>query len=485
VKHKIDPDTDHPGNAGFFKRYFVELPRLLKLALKMIYRFARIEKSVAEFNRNFDHHYNRWYALDFDSLPPSELMRIYHDMEKNILRKWKTPIVNDFYVMMFYGALKGCSKKWCGDESGSLQNNLICGEGNIESTAPTRMLMRLATEIKKQPNLGKIFLESPTEKIQEIIQQHENAAFIRETIDSYLEKYGFRCINELKLEEPSLHETPEFIYQMIANYVRMDPKLLDVSAIDQREQKIRSDAEKEAFAKLSPLKKHAFKKILRHARAGVKNRENMRFARTKIYGLLRRLLNAMGKHLAEEKIIDAPQDIYYLTVDEAWDYVKGTAVTTNLRGLIALRKEEFDAYRGDENVPDDHFETYGMAYNRNKFKNHAPAIDGENEEGTLSGIGCSPGNVTGIVKIIHSPKDDVSLNGEILVAARTDPGWIPLYPSVSGILIERGSILSHSAIVAREMGIPTIVGIPNLLKSVSNGQKIQMDASTGHVRLQP
>jgi pyruvate,water dikinase len=153
--------------------------------------------------------------------------------------------------------------------------------------------------------------------------------------------------------------------------------------------------------------------------------------------------------------------------------------------LIALRKEEFDAYRGDENVPDDHFETYGMAYHRNKFKNHAPSVDEKNEEGTLRGIGCSPGTVTGIVKIIHSPKDDVSLNGEILVAARTDPGWIPLYPSVSGILIERGSILSHSAIVAREMGIPTIVGIPDLLKSVSNGQKIQMDASTGHVRIQP
>jgi pyruvate,water dikinase len=67
------------------------------------------------------------------------------------------------------------------------------------------------------------------------------------------------------------------------------------------------------------------------------------------------------------------------------------------------------------------------------------------------------------------------------VAARTDPGWVPLYPSVSGILIERGSILSHSAIVAREMGIPAIVGIPNLLDSIKNGDRIHMDAALGVV----
>ena len=74
------------------------------------------------------------------------------------------------------------------------------------------------------------------------------------------------------------------------------------------------------------------------------------------------------------------------------------------------------------------------------------------------------------------------LSGEILVAGRTDPGWVPLYPSVSGILIERGSILSHSAIVAREMGIPTVVGIPGLLGTFESGEWVHMDGSTGTVR---
>jgi len=268
---------------------------------------------------------------------------------------------------------------------------------------------------------------------------------------------------------------------MIANYVRMDSHLLDITAMNAREKKIRTEAEQQAFAKLSGVKKTIFRFTLKHARRGVKNRENMRFARTKIYGLLRQLLNAVGTTLNREKIIDAPADIYYLTIDEVWDFVKGTAVTTNLRDLVALRKTEFDSYCESDTPPDDHFETYGMAHHRNNFKNPDSANETELEDGTLRGIGCSPGTVEGVARVIHSPRDDVSLNGEILVAARTDPGWVPLYPSVSGILIERGSILSHSAIVAREMGIPAIVGIPNLLQSIQDGQQIHMDASTGQV----
>jgi pyruvate,water dikinase len=124
-----------------------------------------------------------------------------------------------------------------------------------------------------------------------------------------------------------------------------------------------------------------------------------------------------------------------------------------------------------------------MAYNHNCFKNHESAVQPELAEGTLRGIGCSPGTVEGIARVIHSPRDDIRLNGEILVAARTDPGWVPLYPSVSGILIERGSILSHSAIVAREMGIPAIVGIPNLLETIRDGQRIKLDASTGLIEI--
>jgi len=480
VKDFADSGEKQPA-ANAFRRYFIELPKLISLASRMFYRFMSLHRLIPAFNRHFNHYYDQWAAIDFNTLPPHDLMQIYQDMEKHLLRNWKTPIINDFYVMVFYGTLKGCCKKWCGDDQGTLQNNLICGEGDIESTVPTRVLMQLATDIKTRMELKELFLTlSPEDLLTAIPQQHKD---ISDAIADYLDRFGFRCMNELKLEEPSLHETPEFVYQMISNYVRMDDALLDIHAMDEREQNIRTEAEQLAFSNLPGLKKPLLRFILKHARRGVKNRENMRFARTKIYGLLRQLLNAVGSTFTQEKIINSPADIYSLTIDEVWDYIKGTAVTTNLRGLIELRKTEFNGYRESDAPPDDHFETYGMAYNRNHFKNPESALESEPTDGYLHGIGCSPGTAEGTARVIHSPRDNIRLNGEILVAARTDPGWVPLYPSVSGILIERGSILSHSAIVAREMGIPAIVGIPNLLETIQDGQKVYMNASAGQARV--
>ena len=88
------------------------------------------------------------------------------------------------------------------------------------------------------------------------------------------------------------------------------------------------------------------------------------------------------------------------------------------------------------------------------------------------------------MKVLRSPAE-ARLDGEILVAERTDPGWVPLYPSASGLLVERGSILSHSAIVAREMGLPTIVGLVGLTARVATGDRVRMDGAAGTVEVPP
>jgi len=92
--------------------------------------------------------------------------------------------------------------------------------------------------------------------------------------------------------------------------------------------------------------------------------------------------------------------------------------------------------------------------------------------------------VEGVVRVVHDLKDTANLQGEILVTSRTDPGWVPLYPSCSGLLIERGSLLSHSAVVARELGLPTIVGINGgLMTRLKSGQRVRIDAGKGEIRI--
>ncbi|HEC72525.1 MAG TPA: phosphoenolpyruvate synthase, partial [Thermoplasmatales archaeon] len=129
--------------------------------------------------------------------------------------------------------------------------------------------------------------------------------------------------------------------------------------------------------------------------------------------------------------------------------------------------------------------TYGIVNNQNICEKNDFTNVSKQEKHILKGISCCPSIVKGKAKVILSPKNNVELNGEIIVAERTDPGWVPLYPSASGLLIERGSVLSHSAIVARELGLPTIVGIKNLTKLVKDGQIIKMDAGKGIVYLHP
>jgi pyruvate,water dikinase len=477
-------EGEEPAPVSGMRRYTVELPALLRLVGRSVRNFLHIRRIVGNFEAHFRERYGTWSALDFRRMAPHELAALYRQMEDQLLWEWKAPIINDFFVMIFYGTLKKLSVSWCGDAHGSLQNDLIAGEGGIESTEPTKLLLRLAAQARQNPELRRLLLETPPDELARRIPDDPRWPGFAAEIARYLDLYGFRCVNELKLEEPSLRDRPAFLYQILRNYLAMeDPSALDVGVMEERERKLRADAEARAFAAIrSPWRRWVFRRVLANARLGVKNRENLRFARTRIYGLLRELLRAIGEDFTREGLLATPDDIFYLEIDEVWDFIRGRAVTTNLNSLAALRRAEFDTYRRElEKTPADRFETYGLPYHRNRLQGRPRPVP-VGEDGLLRGIGCCPGVVTGPVKVLRAPSDDARLDGEILVAERTDPGWVPLYPSVSGLLIERGSILSHSAIVAREMGIPTIVGIPGLVSTLETGQVVTMDGAAGTVR---
>ena len=481
VDESLDLD-DEDLDSSFFEK-FADLSALLQLVGRSTWNFARIESIADDFEEHFDSHFPHWKALDFDEMSPHELMELYWEMKEKLLWNWKAPIINDFFVMIFYGLLEKLCDEWVGDETGTLQHDLICGEGGIETKEASNALVRLAAMVDDEPELRELIVDEPLEEIPERVREGGFPKFVG-AVDDYLDRYGARCMNELKLEEPTLRERPEFLYQMIRNYLTApDPEALDLDARREREAAIREEAEERAFSSLSLPKRLVFRKVLDCARLGVKNRENMRFARTRIYGLVRELLKAVGADFAEEGVLEQEDDIFYLTVDEVWGYVKGTAVTTNLRGLVELRREEFEEYRQTpERSPDDRFTTYGPVYHRNSYRRRPGQAESGTTEG-LRGTGCCSGVVTGEVKVIRSPHDDMSLSGEILVAERTDPGWVPLYPSASGVLIERGSVLSHSAIVAREMGLPTVVGVDGVTEALESGQTVRVDGGAGTVEI--
>ena len=465
------------------RRYLVELPRLLRLGAGFAYHVGTVEKRVPGFFELFDEVLDEHGAKDFRALPAAEVADCYADLERRLLRNWKVPIVNDFAVMIFYGVLRGLTKKWGIDDSESLHHELLCGEGGLMSTEPAKAALRLAVAIGDDAALAPLFAEADAEALQRAYEERTPASPLWDSIDDYLDKFGYRCVGELKLEERSLRDDPVVLLLSLQGYLGgevPDPDQLDAAEKDKRQQ-----AEQRVAGALRgrPLKKMAFGWLLGKARASVRDRENLRFCRTRIFGLSRDLFRGLGWQLYRGGHLADPEDVFYLTTEEVFGFVHGTAACTDLRGLARVRRAEFDRFHAEDD-PDDNIVTGGIPYHNNPLRLPREAV-ALPEDGALVGTPCAPGRVRAPVRIVHTPRGEPRLDGEILVAARTDPGWVTLFPTAAGLLIERGSPLSHSAVVARELGIPAVVGIQDLMEVVESGQTVEMDGSTGRVVLDP
>jgi len=138
--------------------------------------------------------------------------------------------------------------------------------------------------------------------------------------------------------------------------------------------------------------------------------------------------------------------------------------------LVEQRREEFARY-ATQDVP------ARLTVPAPPLAEPAPAAP----DGRLRGTGCFPGVVSGEAIVITDPGDALQVTGKIVCALRTDPGWAALFPTCRGVIIEKGSALSHSVILLRELGIPTIVNVPGLTRLLQSGQLIQMDATTGAI----
>jgi len=476
------------------------LPSRIKLLYRTLLRWWSINSIIDDFQSQFDRIYQQARKTDFKALSYPELLQRYQHYDNELLRNWKAPIINDYLCMVFFGLLKKLTEKWLGKDAGSLQNDLLCGQGDLESTEPTKMLMRIAAWIDTAPEaaalkawwlarstaeIQKSLLDSSPRVSQELPSGLDEA---RSRILEFLDRFGFRCINELKLEALDLHDDPSFIFEAISSYVRR--KSYSIADMETRERAIRENAEAVATQRLGPFRRTIYFWVLNEARAAVRNRENLRFDRTKIFGVIRHLFRAMGHRLVLMGQLERERDVFFLTADELLAWGEGRGLTLDLKALVSIREREFAEFEATPPPPDRLLSLGAVSYSMHfphvlmdgdLLRSEPPRSDDPN---LLFGTPCCPGVVEGVVRVVRDVSDARGLDGEILVTERTDPGWVPLYPSCSGLLIERGSLLSHSAVVARELGLPTIVGVSGgLLKKLKTGMRVRVDAGKGEIRI--
>lgn len=414
-----------------------------------------------------------------DAMRPDELAMHFRDLERQLLLRWDAPLVNDFFAMIFYGVLRKLTAGWCGDADGTLQNDLLCAEGGMISAEPAKRVREMAALAARDAEAVRVLCEASEREIGRWLAA---APEFRARYEAYLEKFGDRCLEELKLESRTLHDEPLTLLRSVGQYARRYGAA-GLAAAGGAEAGLRAAAEARVAAALRGrlLRRLIFGWVLRHARARVRDRENLRFERTRLFGHARRLLLEFGRRLHAASRLAEPRDVFFLTIEEVLGFVEGTTATTDLGGLVAVRRREFAAFR--TRTPSDRFATRGAVHLGNLFCADAPAVVPEGD--VLRGTGCCPGVVRGRVRVITDPRHAGVETGEILVAPRTDPGWIMLFPSAAGLLVEHGSLLSHSAIVARELGLPAIVSVRGLTAWLRTGDRVEMDGATGVIRKLP
>ena len=454
--------------------------RRVRTGYVFLYYHFTIQKVVDAFLTTFHERYERYRRLPFSQMSSDELFALYVEMDRVFIANWKAPIINDFLCMVHFGLLKKLTGAWLAEVDENLQNDLLAADGNLESAEPTKELIRLAGEVESNPSLRNLVENHPPADLLEVLCQAQEHRSFYDKVNLYIDRFGFRCMSEMKLEETDLFSDASYLFVCLKNYLRSGTT--DLASYEEREQALRQRAEKTMRAHLKGPRLLAYSWSLKHARKAVRNRENTRFSRTRIYGVMRTLIQSMGADLCARGVLKSPRDIFFLTLEEIYGIHQGTLPSTNLQGIIEVRQKDYVSFEDAE--PKVRLLTRGPVYWENEIEDvPAPPELEEGADYDLRGLPCCPGVVEGVVKVVRSAQDDLELNGEILVTPRTDPGWVPLYPSVSGLLVERGSLLSHSAIVAREMGLPAVVGIQGLMMTLQTGMRVRIDGKLGTVTI--
>jgi phosphohistidine swiveling domain-containing protein len=448
---------------------------VIEFASRMALGFVRLDREIKGFVARFQSIYD---SIDRRHLPDRSLVELYEmsrRLQTELLREWHIPNLNDFRVIMLCGHLhRLLGRFYEGQELDARLADLLGGIEGIESVEPTRLLVAIAQAARCDAVVVTALRTLQPDAALKVVR--ERAPGVAAQIDDYVERYGDRTIGELKLETVTAREDPEFLVGVLRSY--LDRPVLDPSQLTTAERERYRTTLTEVKRRLPPWRRPLLEREVALARKAVHAREALRLRRTLAFGLARDVYGAMGVRLHEEQLIDDPRDVFYITVDELEAFVEGRAVSVQLAPLVSVRKQEWKAYRAQE--PANRIEVVGSPYIGNDLRDH-PAASANSENGALRGLGCCGGVVEAPVRLVREPRDGLGMNGEILCTLRTDPGWAPLFFTASGLIVERGSVLSHSAILARELGLPTVVGIPGITKLLRDGERVRLDGEAGVV----
>jgi pyruvate,water dikinase len=295
----------------------------------------------------------------------------------------------------------------------------------------------------------------------------------RDAIKAYLDTYGMRCVGEIDITRPRWSERPSTLLPAILGNVEH----FEAGAGKQRFEQALEEARAKKHDVLERLralpdgarKAEEVDEKIERVRTFIGYREYPKYGMVSRYFVYKQALLKEAAHLAQRGVLGEPEDIFYLTFQELHDVVRTKEVDDE---LIRRRKDAFASYRALN--PPRVLTSEGEGISGSYRRDDVPA-------GALVGLPVSGGTVEGRARVILDLADANLEPGDILVTAYTDPSWTPLFVAAAGLVTEVGGLMTHGAVIAREYGLPAVVGVEHATRLIADGEWIRVDGTNGYV----
>ena len=350
---------------------------------------------------------------------------------------------------------------------------VLRGLPNNVTTEMDLELWQLAVTIGANDASREAFLAHGPGELAAMYAARTLPAVAQTGLHGFLDRYGHRAVAEIDLGMPRWSEKPDHILGMISNYLHVEdpeqaPDRQFARAEEHAEARIRDLVERTRTR--GQLRARAVEFCLRRTRQLSGLRELPKFYIILTLAEMRRQFNEIGAEMARSGSIAAPEDVYFLEFDEVRVGLRGA----DLQGIVAARRRLYDVELRRRRIP--------RLLLSDGTDVEAAVMAKSPATGALAGTPASAGSATGTVRVILDPVGAHLEPGEILVAPSTDPGWTPLFMTAGALVMEMGGVISHGAVVAREYGIPAVVGVPDATTRLRTGQRVTVDGSAGTVR---
>ncbi|MCX4673289.1 phosphoenolpyruvate synthase [Streptomyces sp. NBC_01381] len=367
-------------------------------------------------------------------------------------------------------------QEWLGEKNAA-DTLTLSAPDNITSEMGLALL-DVADVIRPHPEVV-AFLQGVEDEgfLDELAKLAGGGAEARDAIESYLERYGMRCVGEIDITRPRWREHPTTLVPVILDNVRNFEPGAAERRFELGRQKAR-EKEQDVLSRLRALpdgeqKADETKRMIDRVRNFIGYREYPKYGIVSRYFLYKQALLEEAERLVQAGVFSEKEDIFYLTFQELHDVVRSNQDQVDDR-LIKERKEAFRSYHAL--IPPRVLTSDGEAVTGAYRRDDVPA-------GALIGLPVSAGTVEGRARVILDMADADLEAGDILVTTYTDPSWSPLFVGVAGLVTEVGGLMTHGAVIAREYGLPAVVGVEQATRLIRDGQRIRVHGTDGYVEI--